>query len=424
MSKRVPGTQQTVLTVSDEIIHRSLGPDSNKYISEIHTTPPVAESPFKGKLLWKEVGSFLENLTPIEEPPQDPKPNTLTSFKNLLSAPLNYRICNKCNRPLLEKYLSEHLDNCENIMKMKNANKNNATVNGSSKTASTNKKRKPLDFDGSSTKENTPVSTPAPALKRQKKPPKEKKTKKKEKVKATPKAKEPVDVERQCGVPLPGGGFCARSLTCKTHSMGAKRAVLGRSAPYDQLLAAYQRKNQAKMAAGAALAQAAQDELMHGSLIPLDEDEETQLVIEGISRSHPLPLERKVLLPTRIRSKFLRMREMFASALLPRAGSASAGGIEGRTLIIDVDKPNEYFHVVRPPQRVGINQLQQQYQQLQLQQLLVAQLQLQLQLNLGQQSQMTLQQQAQLQQQLLLQRLLQQQRLQQLMRLQQLQHMG
>jgi hypothetical protein len=56
----------------------------------------------------------------------------------------------------------------------------------------------------------------------------------------------PVDVERQCGVLLPNGMPCARSLTCKSHSMGAKRAVAGRSLPYDMLLAAYQKKNQAK----------------------------------------------------------------------------------------------------------------------------------------------------------------------------------
>jgi len=55
----------------------------------------------------------------------------------------------------------------------------------------------------------------------------------------------PVDVERQCGV-MKDGVACARSLTCKSHSMGAKRAVAGRSLPYDMLLAAYQKKNQAK----------------------------------------------------------------------------------------------------------------------------------------------------------------------------------
>ncbi|KIW02054.1 hypothetical protein, variant [Verruconis gallopava] len=72
------------------------------------------------------------------------------------------------------------------------------------------------------------------------------KKKKKDDLKAKKPAKGPVDVEKQCGVPLPNGALCARSLTCKSHSMGAKRAVPGRSAPYDVLLAQYQKKNQAK----------------------------------------------------------------------------------------------------------------------------------------------------------------------------------
>ena len=80
------------------------------------------------------------------------------------------------------------------------------------------------------------------------KEPKKKKTKKEEQAAKPkmPKPKGPVDVEKQCGVALPNGAFCARSLTCKSHSMGAKRAVPGRSLPYDMLLAAYQKKNQAK----------------------------------------------------------------------------------------------------------------------------------------------------------------------------------
>lgn len=74
-----------------------------------------------------------------------------------------------------------------------------------------------------------------------------KKKKKKDEPKSkVPKPKGPVDVEKQCGVTLPNGAQCARSLTCKSHSMGAKRAVPGRSLPYDMLLQAYQKKNQAR----------------------------------------------------------------------------------------------------------------------------------------------------------------------------------
>jgi SAGA-associated factor 73 len=74
-----------------------------------------------------------------------------------------------------------------------------------------------------------------------------KKKRKKDEPKAKPsRLKGPVDVERQCGVLMPNGQMCARSLTCKTHAMGLKRAVPGRSMRYDVLLANYQKKNHAK----------------------------------------------------------------------------------------------------------------------------------------------------------------------------------
>ncbi|KAK7459912.1 hypothetical protein Landi51_00161 [Colletotrichum acutatum] len=57
-----------------------------------------------------------------------------------------------------------------------------------------------------------------------------------------------VDVERECGVPLREGRRCGGSLACKRHSMGSKRAVAGRSAPYDQLLAAFMERRRAERA--------------------------------------------------------------------------------------------------------------------------------------------------------------------------------
>ncbi|KAH7916095.1 SCA7-domain-containing protein [Hygrophoropsis aurantiaca] len=55
--------------------------------------------------------------------------------------------------------------------------------------------------------------------------------------------KGPVDYEKQCGVINDKGLPCSRSLTCKAHSMGAKRAVQGRSKPYDELLLDWNRAN-------------------------------------------------------------------------------------------------------------------------------------------------------------------------------------
>lgn len=53
----------------------------------------------------------------------------------------------------------------------------------------------------------------------------------------------PIDYDRQCGVINDKGLPCSRSLTCKTHTVGLKRAVTGRSRPYDELYLDWQRAN-------------------------------------------------------------------------------------------------------------------------------------------------------------------------------------
>ncbi|CAD6444852.1 cb8bafe8-6a00-4810-88c1-57d19072a576 [Sclerotinia trifoliorum] len=117
--------------------------------------------------------------------------------------------------------------------------------------------------------------------------PKQKKKKEEPKPKA-PKPKGPVDVERQCGV-LKDGVPCARSLTCKSHSMGAKRAVPGRTLPYDMLLSQYQKKNQAKQQKAAIDANAPleDEDLLNG---PIDSDEELLAVQSGLANWNPQPL--------------------------------------------------------------------------------------------------------------------------------------
>ena len=53
----------------------------------------------------------------------------------------------------------------------------------------------------------------------------------------------PIDLDRQCGVINDKNLPCSRSLTCKTHTVGAKRAVEGRTRPYDLLYLEWQRAN-------------------------------------------------------------------------------------------------------------------------------------------------------------------------------------
>lgn len=222
---------------------------------------------------------------------------------------------------------------------------------------------------------------------------KPRKTKEKEKEKVT-KPKAPVDIEKQCGVPLPNGGLCARSLTCKTHSMSAKRAVRGRSAPYDVLLANYQKMNQVKMASLSTVQQLAdENEALGGSEV--DPEEEVKQVMEGVQYSNPLPMEQKVIIPTRIKSKFIKMREMLAGALLPR-GVRPLGGFLGRSLAINPSNSTD-IHYIRP-----VNQVLKQQKLMQLQAQHQAQArQLAIQQQLAQQQQHLTPQQLAQQQQLM-----------------------
>ncbi|KAK6501608.1 hypothetical protein TWF481_009443 [Arthrobotrys musiformis] len=151
--------------------------------------------------------------------------------------------------------------------------------------------------------------------------PKNKKTKKE---KPAPKPKGPVDVERQCGVPLPNGQLCARSLTCKSHSMGAKRAVQGRPAPYDTLLLAYQKKNQAKQQKAAINASnPAPDDLETNSL-HVDSDEEMEFVMAAVARSNPQPIVPTILLSSRQKYNHRRFALMLGAALKPPTPPMSA----------------------------------------------------------------------------------------------------
>lgn len=213
-----------------------------------------------------------------------------------------------------------------------------------------------------------------------------KKLKKAKTAKAKPKA--PVDIEKQCGVALPNGGFCARSLTCKTHSMGAKRAVQGRSRPYDVLLAAYQKRNQIKLAEMSNMQQMELENkaLGHG---PVKEEEEIEQVMRGVMMSRPVPMETRVLMPALRRQKFLRMREMMIGSLT-KVGPVMLQGADekmqvmtktssflGRAVVIDQNgnksmRPSRAYlntyQRFRQQQAQAQSQGQQQAQQMQAQQ--------------------------------------------------------
>jgi SAGA-associated factor 73 len=168
-------------------------------------------------------------------------------------------ICKHCKRPTLKQTAAEHVRGCLKAKQEKARKKKEARDAANRAKAGDDKDDDPLDkADGEnsmmgqkSSKKSAVKSTEDRKGKKRKadeddKGEPKKKKKKDEPKPKTAKPKGPVDVEKQCGVTLPNGAQCARSLTCKSHSMGAKRSVPGRTLPYDMLLQQYQKKNQAR----------------------------------------------------------------------------------------------------------------------------------------------------------------------------------
>ena len=317
----------------------------------------------RGRQRADDKSSLTKSPGPVVTQLDEKDISTFATGRPLQDEP-DYKICKYCKKPIIKTVAAEHVRACLKARAERNKERKkqreeaaaaaaskakddgaaaaNAEPNGDDAVVVEVKKKGPgakkmakKDSEGGGAK-GKKRKADAAAL------PKEPKAKrKKEKpAKPEPKPKAPVSVEVQCGVQLPNGALCARSLTCKSHSMGAKRSVLGRSQPYDVLLANYQKKNQAKQQSessrpvAAPLAPASslpnpQDaeaainaggpppEETEANALPVDPDEETELVMAAIARHVPQPLERHVMVPVRKKSQYIRMREVMASALRP-----------------------------------------------------------------------------------------------------------
>jgi len=255
--------------------------------------------------------------------------------------------CKHCKKPFTRVVAAEHISRClrkkqEKLQKKKEAKeakdaaarRERGEEDDTPEAGKTNKAKKTA-AGGGSVDENGNVGGAKKGKKRKaegdvataEKAPNAKKAKKNKdemannKAKTGAKPKGPVDVEKQCGVKLPNGAMCARSLTCKSHSMGAKRAVPGRSLPYDMLLQQYQKKNQAKQQRAAINANApvTDDFEIEG---PVDSEEEKEAVVAGVRSSAPRPVVGRTFVETRKKYQYVRMKEMLLNAL---GGSRGAG---------------------------------------------------------------------------------------------------
>ncbi|KAJ3564106.1 hypothetical protein NP233_g8514 [Leucocoprinus birnbaumii] len=129
--------------------------------------------------------------------------------------------CKDCSKPILRSFASEHASACA---KIRAANLKNGKLKAEAEDKKNGKKRKASP---------TPEDPSEPLKKKPKPQPKVTKGR----------VKGPIDYDKQCGVINDKNLPCSRSLTCKSHSMGAKRAVQGRSRAYDELLLEWNRAN-------------------------------------------------------------------------------------------------------------------------------------------------------------------------------------
>ncbi|KAG2208529.1 hypothetical protein INT47_010225 [Mucor saturninus] len=190
------------------------------------------------------------------------------------------------------------------------------------------------------------------------------KKEKKPKQKATPKKKAPLDLDRQCGVIItPNNHPCTRSLTCKIHAMGAKRSVEGRTQPFNDLLAAYQKKG---IGRPQGIHNRYSQELILCHLVPgtmndkdkldgtkktwntgsshkehakteeeegederevneqeIDSDEETESVRIAIEQTKPIPLGKRQLFYVCRKRKYYKLRDILLDAITPKDSTSS-----------------------------------------------------------------------------------------------------
>lgn len=237
--------------------------------------------------------------------------------------------CNHCKRTVSEFGMPKHIERCLNKKQEKSRKKKEAKE---ARDAAARKERGGGDTEDEEDGEKNAVKGGQAGKKRKaaaddvddiNAPASKKKKLKLDASKSKmSKLKAPVDVERQCGVELPQGGQCARSLTCKSHSMGAKRAVPGRSARYDKLLLEYQRKNQAKLQRAVMDANAPDPEDDAITLGPVDEENEKEEFMAGIARAWGgNPLWKPSYVSQRTKYEHVRLKGMLAAALGGRGGN-------------------------------------------------------------------------------------------------------
>ncbi|EME44849.1 hypothetical protein DOTSEDRAFT_149501 [Dothistroma septosporum NZE10] len=333
MSRKTPSSQGRLGKMEETTALRNLFDDFDE-----ETTSPPAD--VKKRLpLATNPGAWNKDVL-NNQPLRDASARSTPSVelpKNIRKTFPNKRVmadrtetakCNHCKRAVSTFAMPKHIEACLNKKQEKQRKKKEA------KDARDAAARKEKTVDSDEEEEEGAKKTSKGGMTASKKrkaeegvddggPSKKKKKKDESKGKAA-RPKAPVDVEKQCGVELPQGGQCARSLTCKSHSMGAKRGVPGRSAPYDKLLMEYQRKNQAKLQKAAFDANAPNPDDDNLDVGPVDSEDEKETVTAAIARHWGgAPLYQSMRVPLKRKYEYNRMQ---GTLLGHRPGHKGSGG--------------------------------------------------------------------------------------------------
>ncbi|KAF9960686.1 hypothetical protein BGZ72_006256 [Mortierella alpina] len=225
--------------------------------------------------------------------------------------------CVNCEKPMIPSAYKEHRAKCK-ITQTAEASAEPAlvirtdVVDKKLDTPKSKKRKESVVTEEPETPLSAVEMSPPPSIPEKKPSEKKQKVVKPPKVKPPGRVKGPLDLDKQCGVIIPGGAPCARSLTCKSHSMSSKRAVEGRSRPYDVLLGLYQKKPVP-----------VKDEKAKDSEMPLaekedvnvDSDEEFNDLLDAVKSYEPQPLAVRPTTYVRRRNNCLRIRDLFFDAL-------------------------------------------------------------------------------------------------------------
>ncbi|KAF9423630.1 hypothetical protein BGZ94_008215 [Podila epigama] len=229
--------------------------------------------------------------------------------------------CSMCQKPMIPSAFKEHRGKCKppesDALSEAPLLARTDTVEKKSDVIKSKKRKESVAIEEPEVTMSASEMTPPPSgdIPEKKSSEKKQKIAKVAKVKPVGRVKGPLDLDKQCGVVIAvGAPPCARSLTCKSHSMSSKRAVEGRSKPYDVLLGQVQKKP-IPVKDEKASRLASEMPLVEKEDQNLDSDEEFNELLDAVKSYEPLPLAVRPMTYIRRRNNCLRIRDLFLDAL-------------------------------------------------------------------------------------------------------------